>query len=195
MSLMAALVVLSACSEPEPTSKTAASQSPPLATIDAPAATGKVVSTLEYTYRAPEGWDAEPTGSQPGTGRTDRLDTQTWRVADGRLADGVSVVRVNSAPPDDDLGLQEELSVNALRDEGATDVTILPRIEVDGAPASAIRAKKSPSAGGPALPLLQYALVHDGRVYIVSFVFSSITDTEVQEMTAQTVLASWTWSS
>ena len=169
---------------------------PDVSAPSVPAAQGELVSTVEYSYRAPRGWVDRPKGSDPQSGSTDSFDSQIW-LADteaATLADGVTVLRIASAFSDDP-GEIEQAAEEALRKEGRVrSIKTLPRQEVDGAPSTGLRGMKEPTNGGEALPLLQFVLVHDEKFFIVSFVFSTIEDADTQLKTAQSVLASWKWT-
>jgi hypothetical protein len=185
------LVLLGGCSGSNTTAQRPSEQLVP-APLDVPEATGDRISTLEYSYRAPRGWGVVPHGAQPGTGRDETFDSQVWQAVDSRLADGVSVRRIGSAI--DDLEDLEDLASDALTDQGASDVEVLPRVRVAGSPIVSIRATLAPSSGGGELRLRQFLFSHDDVTYILGFTFSTIDGEAEQERVATSVLASWRWS-
>jgi hypothetical protein len=154
---------------------------PPLAE----AATGPTITGDGYSYSVPEGW-AEPTEPIPGFDP----DSLAFDEAD---ADGFSDnVNVILSPSGEVTTEQvETLGVDELENAGASDVTVLDRVQIAGAESAHLAA--GTSSGEIEYLIDQFYPTHDGQTYVVTFSFSpTVTQADRDEVTSS-VLASWAW--
>lgn len=154
---------------------------------DVEAADGKRITTDDYSFNAPDGWDepkSPPSGFDFDAAVLDPDDK------DG-FADNINVIRVDPAPTDD-LEAFEDGSVKELEDAKYTDVALQPRQKVDGT--TAIHLTSAGKQNGIDYALNQFGILHEKVIYIVTFSFSADVAADDQEDLAQSVLASWKWA-
>ncbi|MDR7085194.1 hypothetical protein J2X11_000033 [Aeromicrobium panaciterrae] len=180
-----AVVTLAGCSSSEPDAKSKKPSSS--STSVAAPAEGDTVTTDDYTYSLPKGWE-EPRGETPGF---DFHSVATDVGDKDGFADNINVIRVGEAPSDD-LGQFEDESVKELTRLGAKEIEVLPPESIDDAKSIHITARTS--FNDVEYRTNQYGVVHDDIVFIVTFSFSVDVTPEEQSDTIESVLATWKWA-
>jgi hypothetical protein len=156
------------------------------AEIDAAPATGDTISGTGYSYAVPEGWGVPEGGAASFGGDTLAADLED---ADG-FADNVNVILSPAGEVSADQ--VESAGADELKGSGGTDVQVLDRVSVAGSESAHLRA--SLSSSGVDYDIEQYYLTSDGQTYIVTFSFSSGLPDDQRVSTAESVLASWSWT-
>jgi hypothetical protein len=156
------------------------------AEIDAAPATGDTISGTGYSYAVPEGWGVPEGGAASFGGDTLAADLED----DDGFSDNVNVI----LSPAGEVSAEqvETAGVDELKGSGGTDVQVLDRVSVAGSESAHLRA--SLSSSGVDYDIEQYYLTSGGQTYIVTFSFSSGLPDAQRVSTAESVLASWSWT-
>jgi hypothetical protein len=158
------------------------SQAPELTA--APAA-GEVVTGDGYSYSVPEGWVTQDTAIAPGTDSL-ALDES----ATGDFANNVNVVlSPNGSFTADEV---EDTAGEELESGGATNVEIEDRVTVADSESAHISAEMV--SGDVTYRVHQYYLTNDDQTYVVTFSYGETVEDAAAIDTAESILASWSWS-
>jgi hypothetical protein len=174
---------------PKSDPKSSASADKPADEPAADAAAGSKVEGTGYTYAVPEGWDV-PTQEIPGTEQTDTFAADLTD-ADG-FADNINVIRLDPAPMEELDKLEKALTAE-LETAGSKDVTVRDRADIAGDEAVHIASVQNQQ--GKSYLTEQYNAIHDGVSYVVTFSFSDTVSDADRDKVADSILASWTWTS
>jgi hypothetical protein len=153
--------------------------------LSAEPAAGEVVTSDGYSYSVPEGWVKQDAAIAPGAD-TVALDESST----GTFANNVNVVLSPSGsftPDDVEAAAGDELEAG-----GATNVEVLDRLTVAGGETAHISAEMV--SGDVTYKVHQYYLTEDDQTYVVTFSYGDDVSDEEAVDTAESILASWTWS-
>ena len=166
------------------TTPTTEASAPPALTVDP--ATGVLLTGTGYSANAPEGW----------TVPADAPAAADIFAVSSPDADGFyNTVNVLFAPANgDDADTREIMGVAYLEGIGATEVEVRPRVAVASVETVHISASRT-SSGGAGYRSEQYIVPADGVDYTVTFVFNLSLPQADRETLAESVLASWVWTS
>jgi hypothetical protein len=149
-------------------------------------ATGDVITSDGFSFNAPKGWsDAKESFPAAVAVAADRGDT------DG-FADNVNVI-ADPTVVGADVEKLETSAENVLNRAGAKDVKVEDPLTIDGEEAARISAVQE--LNGTRYPTEQFAVDHDGKGYVVTFSFSDTVSEDDRDKLAESVLATWKWSS
>jgi hypothetical protein len=172
--------------------KTTASPAP---TSTVASATGELISTDEYEYRAPKDWEKPPAGN-PLT----KTDSGALSLHGDHAGDNVSVIRAGSAPRTklDDLetSLKDGLPDQVKSQGGAAEIVdnkvqIRPRAEVGTQTAVHVAYTFK---GATTVMTEQYYVTHLDLLYIVTFSFVPDRTQGERDEISESVLNSWNWA-
>jgi hypothetical protein len=153
-------------------------------TLSAAPADGATISTDDFTYTVPKGWEQ----SDQSTALSLAIDLQD---KDG-FSDNLNVVRDNTVVgvKGDEL---EEAIEKVLTGVRAADITTKDRIQIDGEEAVHIGAVFE--TNGKKYRTEQYALGHDDSGYVITFSFSPDVTAAQRDKLSESILATWKWAS
>ncbi len=181
------VLALSGCGGSDTDPKRPKQEARSTASADPAPASGKKISTIEYSFSAPKGWDEKR--DVPGFD----FDAAAANPDDkDGFADNMTVIRVEPSPVDtiDDL---EDGSRRELEGIGAADIKLLDRQKVDGVDAAHLTS--AASQNGRDYLVNQLAILKDRRIYVLTFSFSPDVTAAQQDRLVQSVIASWKWAS
>jgi hypothetical protein len=162
----------------------------PPAELRSEPALGETLFGSGYDISAPEGWSSSAPGlpSEVVGNEIDVIAAET-EATDG-FADNVNVLVSPMAELTADEA--ERLVVGELESGGFEAVTVEGRIMV--ADTESVHVSAIGRANGQMYMIEQYLIpVPDWNMYVVTFSFSPEVDNYYRELTAESVLASWTW--
>ena len=177
---LVAVLALAGCSGTTASTGDGAAQNP-----DVAPATGATITGTGYEYSVPEGWGdpGEVSGFSADSIAADLADT------DG-FADNVNVILSPAGLVSVDT--VESAGVDELEGAGATDVTVEPRVTVDGSQSAHLSATFGSS--GQSYLIEQYYVSDASQTYVVTFSFSpGVSDADRAAVT-DPVLASWSFT-
>lgn len=153
--------------------------------LDAAPATGITISTDEYSYAVPEGWEVPESipGFSPHSFAADMSDM------DG-FADNVNVFESpNGLLSPEDV---EATATAELESVGASTVEIGERVMIADSISAHVTAVVDRSE--PSYAVEQYYVSTDDQTYIVTFSYSGTVPADERVDIAESVLAAWQWS-
>ncbi len=198
--LVAPALVLSACGGSEDSSPSDAASSSDAGgstesteggdttALTAEPATGEEFSDDAFSFNAPEGWENPPGDLAPQA----LVFAADVSDSDG-FADNVNVVAENQLASIDDLEDREAAAEAGLEGADAKEIEVGEPIELDGEPAVTITSLFN--LNGNEYRTWQYAATHDGDGFVVTFSFSKDVSAADQQEIAESVAASWSWTS
>lgn len=169
--------------------KTSATPSEAAPTSDVKPADGKTITGTGYSYTLPKGWDV-PKEKIPGTEATDTFAADL-KDSDG-FADNINVIKQNVAPPKKLGEFKDELG-DQLKAAGGQNVEVKEIGQIAGD--ESLHISSTQGADKIANLTEQYFVVHDGATYFITFSHSPDVSEKDRADLAQSVLASWKWTS
>ncbi len=156
---------------------------------DAEPATGAELTGDGFTLTAPEGWKEDDGSAAPS------IDFEVLALDEpqGGFADNLNVVADPTLTRVKDLDELYESVTPALESGGAKDVEREDGMTLDGSEALVIRSKRS--VGSADIDQLQLAVTHDDDGFVVTFSFGDSTSDDEQRDIAESVAATWRWTS
>lgn len=159
--------------------------SAPTSKSTATPAAGPQLSADGFTYRAPKGWKE---GKPPVAGIVSLAGDPADK--DG-FVDNVNVILVDPTPTKD-IDELEKGALAELKGLKSKSPKIRSRFDIDGSPA--IHITSGQSRNGIDYLTDQYAVIHDGKAYTITFSFSADVPIPTQESLSQSVMSTWKWS-
>jgi hypothetical protein len=150
-------------------------------------ATGLELTTDAFTFSAPEGWESPEDAAPQAIAFAIDVDDK-----DG-FADNINVLSEDGVTKFPDLDERGKAAKASLEKSQAKEITIEEPIQLDGEAAATITAQLT--LRGIDYRTLQLAVVHDDRGYIITFSFSDDLSADMQRQIAESVAASWAWTS
>ena len=148
-------------------------------------ATGILVTGTGYSFHAPAGWKLPPRA----------VNADAYAISAKPDANGIydTVNVLVGSPNSDTLDEQEQNGAAYLEQvKGSTQVRIRPRVEI--ANEVSVHVSSLAHLHGVTQWSEQYAVVHRGTGFTITFAFNKSESQATREALAESVLASWTWS-
>lgn len=177
-----AALVLAGCGGKDPEPKAAEPSSP--------AATGPLQTADAFTFRAPEGWKSGDESQAPSINFEALAIDKEHRNG---FSDNVNVLQEPALVRYDNLDDRVAAAKKGLASLQPKNLTVESPVRIDGENAAALSADAQQDA--VKYVILQYYVVHAKKGYVITFSYSPSRSAEKRREIAESVAASWKWTS